>query len=321
MHLPETTPLSCPFSPSPWHFSEHLWFIFKLQGFIMHWFSPRTLPQMPKKNHMHRAMIRGEQCFHQAPWLLSARLALLHTACPDLQLSYRVEDNLRVPSKLDRKQRFVAFSYTSKHTWFPSRPKKKERDKNSFPPCMSRLLPCLLKNNWRGGTSLVVQWLRLHAPNARGMGSIPGQGTRSHMPPLRVHMPQLKILHATTKARCSQINKYFRKRKKEWVKRRSQLSSLLPIVGFREQVKWRLSPACLLGHQSFHHLCSSSHSLQHVLWVSCQVATRMKSRSPGRCSDRQPQAVGTNLEVIAVSWSPENRSLNRKCGKPVELFI
>ena len=28
------------------------------------------------------------------------------------------------------------------------------------------------------GTSLVVQWLRLHAPNAEGMGLIPGQGTK-----------------------------------------------------------------------------------------------------------------------------------------------
>ena len=54
------------------------------------------------------------------------------------------------------------------------------------------------------GTSLVVQWLRLHAPNARGLGSIPGQGTRSHM-------PQLKILHAATKTQCSQINKYVKK--------------------------------------------------------------------------------------------------------------
>jgi len=35
------------------------------------------------------------------------------------------------------------------------------------------------------GTSLVVQCLRLHAPNARGPGSILGQGTRSHMPQLR----------------------------------------------------------------------------------------------------------------------------------------
>ena len=31
------------------------------------------------------------------------------------------------------------------------------------------------------GTFLVVQWLRLQAPNAGGPGSIPGQGTRSPM--------------------------------------------------------------------------------------------------------------------------------------------
>ena len=30
-------------------------------------------------------------------------------------------------------------------------------------------------------TSLVVQWVRFHAPIAGGLGSIPGQGTRSHM--------------------------------------------------------------------------------------------------------------------------------------------
>ena len=32
------------------------------------------------------------------------------------------------------------------------------------------------------GTSLVIQWLRLHPPNAGhagGMGSIPGQGTKT----------------------------------------------------------------------------------------------------------------------------------------------
>ncbi|TEA25605.1 hypothetical protein DBR06_SOUSAS2510013, partial [Sousa chinensis] len=29
--------------------------------------------------------------------------------------------------------------------------------------------------------SLVVQWVRFHAPNAGGLGSIPGRGTRSHM--------------------------------------------------------------------------------------------------------------------------------------------
>ena len=39
------------------------------------------------------------------------------------------------------------------------------------------------------GTSLVVQWLRLHAPNAGDPGLIPGQGTRFHMPQLRSATP------------------------------------------------------------------------------------------------------------------------------------
>ena len=37
-----------------------------------------------------------------------------------------------------------------------------------------------------GRTSLVVQWLRLQAPNAGGLGLIPGQRTRSRMPWLRL---------------------------------------------------------------------------------------------------------------------------------------
>ena len=32
------------------------------------------------------------------------------------------------------------------------------------------------------GTSLLVQWIRLCLPMARGAGLIPGQGLRSHMP-------------------------------------------------------------------------------------------------------------------------------------------
>ena len=42
------------------------------------------------------------------------------------------------------------------------------------------------------GTSLVVEWLRLHAPSARGLGLIPDQETRSCL-------PQLKIPHTATK--------------------------------------------------------------------------------------------------------------------------
>ena len=49
------------------------------------------------------------------------------------------------------------------------------------------------------GTSLVVQWLSLRAPNAGGPGLIPGQETRSHMLQLRVCIVQLKC--ATTKKR------------------------------------------------------------------------------------------------------------------------
>ena len=42
------------------------------------------------------------------------------------------------------------------------------------------------------GTSLVVQWLRLCPLNARGLGAIPGEGTRSHVLQLRVNMPKLR---------------------------------------------------------------------------------------------------------------------------------
>ena len=67
-------------------------------------------------------------------------------------------------------------------------------------------------------TSLVVQLLRLCAPHAGDLGLIPGQGTRSHMPQLRVCMLQAKVcmpqwrskvLRATTKTQNSQTNKYF----------------------------------------------------------------------------------------------------------------
>ena len=50
----------------------------------------------------------------------------------------------------------------------------------------------------KADTSLVVQWLRLHAANAGDPGWIPGQETRSHMVQLRVHVLQ-KIPHAAVK--------------------------------------------------------------------------------------------------------------------------
>ena len=55
------------------------------------------------------------------------------------------------------------------------------------------------------GTALVSPLLRLHAPNAGGLGSNLGKGTRSHI-------PQQKTLCAATKARSSQINKQLKKK-------------------------------------------------------------------------------------------------------------
>ena len=45
----------------------------------------------------------------------------------------------------------------------------------------------------QGGTSQVVQWLRLCAPNAGGLSLIPAQRAGSLMLQLGVCMPQLKI--------------------------------------------------------------------------------------------------------------------------------
>ena len=55
-----------------------------------------------------------------------------------------------------------------------------------------------------GVTSLAVQWLRLCVPNAGGLGSIPGQGTKSHMLQRRpkICLLQLKTLLAATKDRA-----------------------------------------------------------------------------------------------------------------------
>ena len=79
------------------------------------------------------------------------------------------------------------------------------------------------------GTSLVVQWLRLQSPNAGGPGTISGQGARSHMTPLKVHMSQLNISHAATKTQHRQINKYINEKKE--LKKKSQ-------------GKWKSKPQC-----------------------------------------------------------------------------
>ena len=49
-------------------------------------------------------------------------------------------------------------------------------------------------------TSLAVQWVRFRAPNAGGLGSIPGQGTRSRMHASTMSLDATtKSLHVATK--------------------------------------------------------------------------------------------------------------------------
>ena len=52
----------------------------------------------------------------------------------------------------------------------------------------ARILECVAISFSRG-SSLVIQWLRLHAANAVCLGSISGQGMRSHTPQLRPVQP------------------------------------------------------------------------------------------------------------------------------------
>ena len=65
------------------------------------------------------------------------------------------------------------------------------------------------------GTFLVVQWLRLRAPNAGGPGSILVKRTRSHMPQLRVLMLQWRPSTLQLKPGTARyINKYSKGKKR-----------------------------------------------------------------------------------------------------------
>ena len=83
-------------------------------------------------------------------------------------------------------------------------------------------------NAWGSeGSSLCLEWGRRDFPGGpvaktphsrcRVLGSIPGQGSRSHMPQPGVCKLQLKILRAGTKTQCSQIKKKERRRREKWL--------------------------------------------------------------------------------------------------------
>ena len=74
----------------------------------------------------------------------------------------------------------------------------------------SRGVGCPIRESRADGTSLVVQWLRLCAPNAGGLGLILGQGTRSYMQQLKD-----SAYHREDGRSQVQPHKYLKK-KKSW---------------------------------------------------------------------------------------------------------
>lgn len=80
--------------------------------------------------------------------------------------------------------------------------------------CMATCqLNCLhMQECW---TSLLVQWLRLHAPIAGGPGSIPGQVTRFHMPQWtnNLYAPSSKAKPSSQDTKWDKQNSYHWKRK------------------------------------------------------------------------------------------------------------
>ena len=75
-----------------------------------------------------------------------------------------------------------------------------------------------------GGTSLVVQWVRLHSPNAGGPGSIPGQGTRSHMHAATksLYAASKKSTHCYERSRVLQLRPGSAKKEKINIKKKKK---------------------------------------------------------------------------------------------------
>ena len=90
--------------------------------------------------------------------------------------------------------------------------------------CLPSTSTCEWFENYPWG-SLVVQWLRLWAPNAGGLGSTPGQGTKS--------------LHSATKKFCLlQLRPSTAKKKKKKAKQRK-----LPLyLHMSRSGRWSISP-------------------------------------------------------------------------------
>ena len=96
----------------------------------------------------------------------------------------------------------------------------------------------------------------------RGPGLIPGQGTRSYMPQLRVHMLQQwsKVRPAATETCCSQINEF----KNQLKKKRSQ------VYCRSSKETWNTLPElCILKFVKGHDVCNGRSVFLNCGWGFC----------------------------------------------------
>ena len=124
------------------------------------------------------------------------------------------------------------------------------------------------------GTSLVTQWLRLHAPNAGGPFSIPDQGTRSHISQLRPSTAKYKTYFF-----------FFKKGVTSFIKKQESQSkgfwglSLLPFSSSAE------SSSDLILANLGSHLSDSGFTLSHshfellLLWPHPQTLDLLRMES------------------------------------------
>ena len=130
---------------------------------------------LPGKSHGQRSLTG------YSPWGRRESDTTGHTRTDWVYKTYTSQDNV-VPWAQEHSQ----MTFQSNQIHFP------------LLPSLSHILSPLplslsaIENSY-SRTSLVVQWLRLHAPKVGGSGSIPGQGTRSPTLQLRVCMLQIKI--------------------------------------------------------------------------------------------------------------------------------
>ena len=139
-------------------------------------------------------------------------------------------------------------------------------------------------------TSLVVQWLRLHTSNAGCQDSIPGQGTRSHMPQLRLSI-------------AKQTNKYLNKQTKNLKARNEKIPEvfalkLCPPLGF--------SGACSRGSEFFLPLFQGL----WLLWSLNPLMHRKRSKQNDLCTEapeRHKDSKGNQVtEACRTSWAKAN---------------